>query len=126
MNHESDHKRLTDSLITVYWQWNIFVAMIRKFFFHKQFSWNSFYTVEYIVVRKFFSLQFVNQIIAVFVYEKPISKEHCFHVFVSYSLGVILPFSNFFDSTNFTLNFSNGSTRTKTKGTINSSITMDT
>jgi hypothetical protein len=100
--------------------------VIRKFFFHKQFSWNFFYTVEYIVVRKFFSFQFINQIVAVFVYEKPISKEHCFHVLVSYGWGVTLPFSNFFDSTNFTLNFSNDSTRTKTKGTVNSSITVDT
>jgi hypothetical protein len=100
--------------------------VIRKFFFHKQFSWNFFYTTEYIAVRKFFLLQFINQIVAVFVYEGPIFKEHCFYIFVSYSRGVILLFSNFFDSTNLTSDFSNGSTRTKAKGAVNNSITMDT
>ena len=37
-----------------------------------------------------------------------------------------LSFSNFLDSTNFTLNSFNGSAWTKTKGTANYSITMNT
>ena len=40
--------------------------------------------------------------------------------------GAILSFSNFLDSTNFTLNSFNGPAWTKTKGTANYSITMNT
>jgi len=40
--------------------------------------------------------------------------------------GEILSFSNFLDSTNFTLNSFNGSAWAKTKGTANYSITMNT
>ena len=39
--------------------------------------------------------------------------------------GEILSFSNFPNSTNFTLNSFNGSTRTKTKGTVNYFIAMN-
>ena len=56
-------------------------------------------------------------------------KNIFYYLFIStcHSLNIrFLSFPDFLDSTNFTLNSFNGSAWTKTKGTVNYPITMDT